>query len=112
MNSDVPGPLRAGRAGRCATAVTKKTAAAIKAQPRRSNPGPRIKLWARNQPEWRMKMVPPDMTAAALDRRSRSPQDGEWLQITPGERARFHVSSVQTMGAFAMIELIVEPGKG
>jgi quercetin dioxygenase-like cupin family protein len=59
-----------------------------------------------------MKMVTPDMTAAALDLRRSSPRDGEWLQITPGERARFHASSAQTMGAFAMIELIVEPGKG
>jgi mannose-6-phosphate isomerase-like protein (cupin superfamily) len=50
------------------------------------------------------------MTAAALG--FRSPHDGEWRQITPGERARFHASSAQTMGAFAIIELMVEPGNG
>src|ERR1700750_3402113 len=54
-------------------------------------------------------MVTPDRIAA-LD--LRSPHDGEWHQITPGERARIHASAAQTMGMFTVIEVIAEPGNG
>jgi quercetin dioxygenase-like cupin family protein len=55
-------------------------------------------------------MVTAQATAAALG--LRGPWDGEWLQITPGERLRIHVSARQTMGAFSMVELIADPGAG
>jgi quercetin dioxygenase-like cupin family protein len=54
-------------------------------------------------------MVTPN-TMAALD--LRGPHDSEWLQVTPGERARIRASSAQTMGTFAMIEVIADPGNG
>jgi mannose-6-phosphate isomerase-like protein (cupin superfamily) len=55
-------------------------------------------------------MVTLETTVAVLD--LRGPPDGEWQQITPGERVRIHVSAGQTMGAFSMVELIAEPGNG
>jgi mannose-6-phosphate isomerase-like protein (cupin superfamily) len=39
------------------------------------------------------------------------PNDG-WLQVRPGEHARIHTSSEQTRGAFSMVEVIADPGKG
>jgi quercetin dioxygenase-like cupin family protein len=54
-------------------------------------------------------MVTPEMTVAGD---LRSPWDGEWQQITPGERIRIHVSSAQTMGAFSVVELVADPGNG
>jgi mannose-6-phosphate isomerase-like protein (cupin superfamily) len=55
-------------------------------------------------------MVTPQTIVAA--RYLRSPDDGEWLQVTPGERVRIHVASEQTMGAFSVLELIADPGNG
>jgi quercetin dioxygenase-like cupin family protein len=50
-------------------------------------------------------------TIAALDV-LHGPTDGEWWQITPGERVRIHVFSAQTRGAFSIVEAIAEPGNG
>jgi quercetin dioxygenase-like cupin family protein len=55
-------------------------------------------------------MVTPE--AAAVAPGLGGPRNGEWQQITRGERVRIHVSSAQTMGAFSIVELIAEPGNG
>jgi mannose-6-phosphate isomerase-like protein (cupin superfamily) len=34
------------------------------------------------------------------------------LQVTPGERLRIRVSSVQTMGAYSIIEVVADPHNG
>ena len=38
--------------------------------------------------------------------------DGEWLQVTPGERFRIRVASSQTMGAYSVIEVVADPHNG
>jgi mannose-6-phosphate isomerase-like protein (cupin superfamily) len=38
--------------------------------------------------------------------------NGQWLQITPGERFRIHISVEETEGAFAMLELVADPQNG
>lgn len=38
--------------------------------------------------------------------------DGEWLQITPGERFKIRTSVEETEGAFAMLELVADPRNG
>lgn len=39
-------------------------------------------------------------------------QDAEWLQTRPGERCLIRTSSADTNGAFAVVEIIAEPGDG
>ena len=38
--------------------------------------------------------------------------NGEWLQITPGERFKIRTSVEETEGAFAMLELVADPRNG
>jgi mannose-6-phosphate isomerase-like protein (cupin superfamily) len=38
--------------------------------------------------------------------------NGEWLQITPGERFKIHTSIEETEGAFATVELVADPRSG
>lgn len=38
--------------------------------------------------------------------------DGEWLQITPGERFKIRITSSQTMGAYSVIEVVADPHNG
>ena len=42
----------------------------------------------------------------------RNQDDGEWLQVTPGERFKIRVSSAQTLGAYSVIEIVADPGNG
>ena len=42
----------------------------------------------------------------------RNEDDGEWLQVTPGERFRIRIPSVQTMGAYTVIEVVADPHNG
>ena len=42
----------------------------------------------------------------------RDPDNGEWLQVTPGERFKIRVSSAQTLGAYSVIEIVADPGNG
>jgi mannose-6-phosphate isomerase-like protein (cupin superfamily) len=38
--------------------------------------------------------------------------DGEWLQITPGERFKIRTSVEETEGAYTMLELVADPRNG
>ena len=38
--------------------------------------------------------------------------NGEWFQITPGERFKIRTSVEETEGAFAMLELVADPRNG
>ena len=38
--------------------------------------------------------------------------DGEWLQVTPGERFKVRIPSAQTMGAYSVIEVAADPHNG
>ena len=38
--------------------------------------------------------------------------NGEWLQITPGERFKIRTSAQETEGAFATLELVADPRNG
>jgi quercetin dioxygenase-like cupin family protein len=51
------------------------------------------------------------ISEAAVARLRSRPGD-EWQQVTPGERFRIHSSFEETAGAFAMLEVIAEPGNG
>jgi mannose-6-phosphate isomerase-like protein (cupin superfamily) len=42
----------------------------------------------------------------------RNQDDGEWLQVTPGERFKIRIASSQTMGAYAVIEIVADPHNG
>jgi mannose-6-phosphate isomerase-like protein (cupin superfamily) len=43
---------------------------------------------------------------------ARDHDDGEWLQITPGERFKIRIASSQTMGAYSVIEVVADPHNG
>jgi mannose-6-phosphate isomerase-like protein (cupin superfamily) len=43
---------------------------------------------------------------------ARNQANGEWLQITPGERFTIRVSAAQTMGAYSVMEVIADPHNG
>jgi len=36
----------------------------------------------------------------------------EWLQVTPGERFKIRISAAQTMGAYAVLEVVADPRNG
>ena len=55
-------------------------------------------------------MVTRETTAEILD--FGGLHDGEWQEVTPGERVRIQVSSARTTGAFSVVELIAESGNG
>jgi mannose-6-phosphate isomerase-like protein (cupin superfamily) len=38
--------------------------------------------------------------------------DGEWLQITPGERFKIRTSAEETEEAYTMLELVADPQNG
>src|SRR5947208_1987875 len=57
-----------------------------------------------------MKMASLETTTAAPDLRGL--HNGEWQQVTPGERVRTLVSAAQTMGGFSVVEMIADPGNG
>ena len=38
--------------------------------------------------------------------------NGEWLQVTPGERFRIRTSTKETRGIYTMLELIADPRNG
>ncbi len=40
------------------------------------------------------------------------PDNGEWLQVTPGERFKIRIASSQTMGSYAVIEIVADPHNG
>ena len=42
----------------------------------------------------------------------RNQDDGEWLQVTPGERFKIRIASSQTMGAYAVIAIVADPHNG
>ena len=42
----------------------------------------------------------------------RDPDNDEWLQVTPGERFKIRIASSQTMGAYAVIEIVADPHNG
>jgi len=42
----------------------------------------------------------------------RNQDDGDWLQVTPGERFKIRIASAQTMGAYALIEVVADPHNG
>ena len=42
----------------------------------------------------------------------RNQDDGEWLQVTPGERFKIRIASSQTMGSYAVIEIVADPHNG
>ena len=42
----------------------------------------------------------------------RDPDNDEWLQVTPGERFKVRIASSQTMGAYAVIEIVADPHNG
>jgi len=42
----------------------------------------------------------------------RSGRDGEWLQVTPGERFRVRTSAKDTKGMYTMLELIADSRNG
>src|SRR5260370_38605748 len=42
----------------------------------------------------------------------RDPDNDEWLQVTPGERFKIRIASAQTMGAYALIEVVADPHNG
>lgn len=45
-------------------------------------------------------------------RTARKQGNGEWLQVTPGERFKIRISSAQTMGACSVIEIVADPHNG
>ena len=40
------------------------------------------------------------------------PTDGDWQQITPGERFAIRTSSKETNGAYTILEIVAQPGNG
>jgi mannose-6-phosphate isomerase-like protein (cupin superfamily) len=42
----------------------------------------------------------------------RNQDDGGWLHATPGERFKIRIASAQTMGAYALIEVVANPHNG
>ena len=40
------------------------------------------------------------------------PDNGECLQVTPGERFKIRIASSQTMGSYAVIEIVADPHNG
>ena len=42
----------------------------------------------------------------------RRADNGQWLQITPGERFKIRISVEETEGAFAMLEMVADPQNG
>ena len=39
----------------------------------------------------------------------RNEENSEWLQVAPGERFKIRVSSAQTKGAHAILEIVADP---
>lgn len=37
---------------------------------------------------------------------------GDWQQLSPGERFKIRVSSVQTLGSYSVLEIFADPGNG
>jgi mannose-6-phosphate isomerase-like protein (cupin superfamily) len=52
------------------------------------------------------------MTASKLSTEVLPSDNGEWLQITPGERFKIRTSVEETNGAFAMLEMVANPQNG
>jgi mannose-6-phosphate isomerase-like protein (cupin superfamily) len=50
----------------------------------------------------------PMRTSEVLDHEG----NGEWLQVTPGERFRIRTSTKETRGIYTMLELIADPRNG
>ena len=42
----------------------------------------------------------------------RNEDNNEWLQVAPGERFKIRVSSAQTKGAYAILEIVADPHNG
>jgi len=40
------------------------------------------------------------------------PADDQWLEVTPGERIRFRTSAKETIGFYAVFEVVADPGNG
>ena len=52
------------------------------------------------------------MTASKPSTEVLPSDNGEWLQITPGERFKIRTSVEETDGAFAMLEMVANPQNG
>jgi mannose-6-phosphate isomerase-like protein (cupin superfamily) len=71
--------------------------------------GARLASFVRKNIEGRVKMTSTKTLEAFSDRNE---DKGEWLQVTPGERFRIRIPSVQTMGAYTVLEVVADPHNG